>query len=47
MTKVPENFKLSQLDFYYPFLTPELLAVAGEGEWRQGRLLHPLLLDCL
>ena len=39
-TKVLENFKYSQVDFYYPFLTPELLALTGEDEWEQGRWLQ-------
>ena len=41
MIKVLDNFKFDETDFYYPFLTPKVLAATGEDEWEQGRWLQP------
>ena len=41
MVNVLSNFKFDEADFYYPFLTPKLLAATGKDEWKQGRWLQP------
>ena len=41
MIKVLDNFKFDETNFYYPFLTPKLLAVTGKDEWNQGRWFQP------
>jgi hypothetical protein len=41
MIKVLETFKFDEANFFYPFLTPKLLAATGKDEWKQQRWLQP------
>ena len=41
MIKVLQNLKIDEVNFYYPFLTPKILAATGKDEWEQGRWLQP------
>jgi hypothetical protein len=41
MVKVLENLEIDEVNFYYPFLTPKILALTGKDEWEEGRWLQP------